>query len=64
VKEFLSHYNVPYTEFNVREDNHARDELVNKYNSMSTPTVVVGEKVLVGFEPDKLAEALDIKIEE
>jgi glutaredoxin len=64
VKEFLSHYNVPFTEYNVREDSNARDELINKYDSMSTPTVVVGDKVLIGFDPEKLANALEIKIED
>lgn len=63
MKEFLSHYNVTYTEYNVREDMSARDDLMNKYDSMSTPTIVIGENVLIGFDPDKLAEALDINIE-
>lgn len=64
MKEFLSHYNVPFTELNVQEDDLARDDLMNKYNSMSTPTIVVGEQVLVGFDPNKLAEVLEINIED
>jgi hypothetical protein len=29
-------------------------ELVGKYDSRSTPTIVVGEEVMIGFDPDRL----------
>jgi protein-disulfide isomerase len=31
---------------------------VRKYNSRSTPTIVVGDKVMIGFDPDKLEQML------
>lgn len=33
-------------------------ELVRTYNSRSTPTIVVGDKVMIGFDPDRLNEML------
>lgn len=39
-------------------DQKALMELVRTYNSRSTPTIVVGEKVMIGFDPDRLNEML------
>lgn len=33
-------------------------ELVGTYNSRSTPTIIVGEQVMIGFDPDRLDEML------
>ena len=33
-------------------------ELVRTYNSRSTPTIVVGDKVMIGFDPDRLNQML------
>jgi len=33
-------------------------ELVRTYNSRSTPTVVIGDEVLIGFDPERITEAL------
>lgn len=34
------------------------EELVYKYQSRSTPTVVVGDEVMVGFDPERLDQML------
>ncbi|WP_408006215.1 glutaredoxin domain-containing protein [Pseudalkalibacillus sp. A8] len=60
VKEFLSHHNVDFEEYNVAEDTQARDEMINKYESMSTPTIVIGEQVLTGFDPEQLTKILNL----
>jgi len=33
-------------------------ELVEKYQSRSTPTIVVGEQVMIGFDPQRLEKML------
>jgi glutaredoxin len=38
----------------VSSDQQAIFELVRTYNSRSTPTIVVGEQVMVGFDPKRL----------
>jgi hypothetical protein len=42
----------------VSRDQKAVFELVRTYNSRSTPTIVVGQKVMIGFDPEKLDEML------
>jgi hypothetical protein len=42
----------------VRADFSAARELVGKYNSRSTPTIVVGDQVMIGFDPDRLEQML------
>jgi len=33
-------------------------ELTQKYNSQSTPTVVIGDQVLIGYDPERLSQLL------
>jgi hypothetical protein len=33
-------------------------ELVRKHKSNSTPTVIVGEQVMIGFDPERLEKML------
>jgi len=33
-------------------------ELVRKYNSNSTPTIIVNDQVMIGFDPDRLDRML------
>lgn len=42
----------------VSSDQQAVFELVRTYNSRSTPTIVVGQQVMIGFDPEKLDEML------
>lgn len=42
----------------VSSDQTAVFELVRTYNSRSTPTIVVGEKVMIGFDPQQLDRML------
>ncbi|PYY10850.1 MAG: hypothetical protein DMG61_20720 [Acidobacteria bacterium] len=48
-------------EFEVRDVSasfSAVRELVEKYESRSTPTIVVGEQVMIGFDPQRLEKML------
>jgi glutaredoxin len=49
---------VEYTEKDVSSDQAAVFELVRTYNSRSTPTVVINDEVLIGFDPERIDEAL------
>jgi glutaredoxin 3 len=60
VKEFLSHHNVEYNVFNVAEDDKAREEMMTKHDSMSTPTIIVDEEVIVGFDQERLTSLLNL----
>ncbi len=38
----------------VSSDQQAVFELVRTYKSRSTPTIIVGDQVMVGFDPERL----------
>jgi hypothetical protein len=42
----------------VSSDQQAVFELVRKYNSRSTPTIVVDSQVMIGFDPERLEKML------
>ena len=58
MKEYLSQKGVQYDVKDITQDPDAIQELVEVHNSRGTPTVVIGEQVLIGFEPEKLDAAL------
>jgi hypothetical protein len=39
-------------------DQQALMDLVRKYNSNSTPTIVVDDQVMIGFDPERLDRML------
>ena len=61
VKEFLKHNNVVYEEFDIKKDAAARNRLLYDYESYSTPTVVIDEEVVAGFQIEKLQQLLGIE---
>ena len=48
---------MPFTDYNVDEDPHAYDELLAR-GLRSVPVTVIGERVLKGFNPVELADAI------
>jgi len=60
VKEYLSQQHVPFTDRDVTLDPSAISEL-QRLGFMTTPVVVIGEKVIVGFDQGKLSEALNLE---
>ena len=60
-KLFLKEHGFSFIEKNIKVDQKARNELVKKFNSFSTPTIVIGDIVITGFDIEKLKEALHIQ---
>ncbi len=58
VKMFLKSRKAKFEERCVTYDNDAQQELAEKYNSRSTPTVVIDDEVVVGFDPELLDQLL------
>ena len=57
MKAWLSQKQIPFTDKNVREDAVALDELKRMgYNSV--PVTLIGEERIVGFDQERLAQAL------
>ena len=58
VKEFLSRRGVEFEERSIDSSSSFARELTHKYRSQSTPTVVVGDQVLIGYDPERLIQLL------
>jgi glutaredoxin-like protein NrdH len=57
VKELLSREGVPFTAYNVDEDERAYDELLAR-GWRTIPVTIIGERTLKGFNPVELASAI------
>jgi len=49
---------VTYEDRDVSRDQAAVRDLVNKYRSRSTPTIIIDDQVIVGFDPERLDQLL------
>ena len=57
MKEFLSRAGVPFTAFNVDDDDRAYDELIAR-GWRTIPVTVLGERVVKGFDVEALTAAI------
>ena len=55
--EYLSQKGVPFTEKNVSRDQSAIQDLV-QMKARSLPVILIGDKMLHGFNPNAIDEAL------
>ncbi len=58
VKNFLAERGVEFEERSIDSGFAAARELTQKYRSQSTPTVVIGDEILIGYDPERLAQLL------
>jgi glutaredoxin len=58
VQAFLSARGIKFAVRDVTVDQSAVSELVVRYQSRSTPTIVVGDEVMIGFDPERLEKML------
>ncbi|HET7627239.1 MAG TPA: glutaredoxin domain-containing protein [Bacillales bacterium] len=61
VKRFLNDHHVAFETKDVSQDAKAREELIHRYDSMSTPTVVIGDEVIVGFDQERMTRLLNLE---
>jgi len=59
-KEFLTANNIEFTDFNVAEDEKAREEMVEKSGQMGVPVIFIDEEMMVGFDEAKMKELLNL----
>ena len=57
MKEFLSREGVPFTAYNVDEDDRAYGELIAR-GWRTVPVTIVGDRAVKGFDAAALSEAL------
>jgi glutaredoxin len=57
--EFLSQRNIDFVEKNIRTDLDAMQEMV-RINSQSTPTTVIDDEVIIGFDKERISTLLGL----
>jgi len=61
-KDFFAKNNIQFTEYNVAEDEKAREEMVNKSHQLGVPVIDVDGKIIVGFDKKTLASLVGVKL--
>lgn len=57
---FLSEREIEFEERDITIDPSAVQCLLQKYKSHSTPTLLIGDEVMIGFDPDRLDHLLGL----
>lgn len=60
-KDFFSKNNIQYEEKNVAVDMEAREEMVNKSHQLGVPVIEIDGQIIVGFDRERLREALKLR---
>ena len=60
-KEWLDANHIKYQEFNVGEDQKARQEMINITHQLAVPAIVIDGDYVIGFNEKSLKEKLGIK---
>ncbi|MBI2177681.1 MAG: glutaredoxin family protein [Candidatus Tectomicrobia bacterium] len=60
MKEFLSRHGIPFRERVVDQDAEALWELQARTGMRATPVIIMGEKVVVGFDRGRLEALLGL----
>lgn len=59
-KEFFKKNNVAYQDFNVGEDEKAREEMIKKTGQMGVPVIEIDDKIVIGYDEATLKELLSL----
>ncbi|KKU42054.1 MAG: Glutaredoxin, partial [Candidatus Azambacteria bacterium GW2011_GWD2_46_48] len=51
-------HNVAFEEFNVAEDEQAREEMIKKSKNLAVPVIDVDGEIIIGFDKAKLEKLL------
>jgi glutaredoxin len=60
-KDFFRQNNIAFKEFDVANDDAAREDMIKKSHQMGVPVIDVGGEIFVGFNRSELAKALGVK---
>jgi len=57
-KEFLKEHSIAFTEIDVSIDELASEEMVDKSGQMGVPVLDIDGEIIVGFDEEKIRQAL------
>lgn len=59
-KQFLTENNIAFTNYDVSTDQEKTEEMVRKSGQMAVPVLDIGGEIIVGFDKEKIKEALGL----
>lgn len=59
-KQFLKEKNIIFTDLDVSADQQAAEEVVKKSGQMGVPVLDIEGEIIVGFDKDRIKQALGI----
>lgn len=60
-KQFLKDNNIAFEEIDVAENHEKAQQMIKKSGQMGVPVIEIDGEIIVGFDKDKIKEALGIK---
>jgi glutaredoxin 3 len=63
IKEWLDENGYDYTEHNVAEDKEQAKKMIKKTGQRGVPQTFIGEKAVIGFQPEEIEKAVEEEIE-
>ncbi len=62
-KDFFTEHGVPFTDYDVVALPEKREEMLDLTGQLGVPVIVIGDEVLVGYDPARLSEKLGLGAE-
>lgn len=59
-KDFFTTHNIAFTEHDVASDIEQRKQMVEKSGQMGVPVILVGDRLVVGFDEPQLRQLLSV----
>ena len=60
VKQYLRDNNIQFTDYDVGANPDKAEEMISKSGQMGVPVVEIDGKIIVGFDKEKIKEALGL----
>ncbi len=59
-KQYLKENNIQFTDYDVGSDPAKAQEMISKSGQMGVPVLDIGGEIIVGFDKEKIGEALGL----
>lgn len=59
-KAYLQGKGIEYTDIDVSQNESTQKEMMEKSGTLSVPVINIGDRIITGFDKDKIDEALGI----
>ncbi len=60
-KQYLKDNNIAFEDIDVSENHEKAQEMIKRSGQMGVPVIEIDGAIIVGFDKDKIKEALDVK---